>query len=110
VFPAEQQGHIHGYAGEDRFFDGGQPLLGAWYLDEEVGAFCPCMQLLGSCDCAGRVVREKWRDLERDPAVYSVGAVPGRAEQVCCLCQIFDCKLEEQALTRLSFLELAADR
>src|SRR6201999_50912 len=69
-----------------------------------------CMQFLGRCYCADRVMCEKWRNLERDPTVYPIGAVPNRAEQVGCLRQIFDCQLEEQRLARLSLLELVADR
>src|SRR5437879_2007664 len=67
------------------------------------------MQLFSRCNCAGRVICEEWRHLERDPSVYTIGAVPNRAEQVGCLRQIFDCEFEEQRLASLSLVELAAN-
>lgn len=64
-------------------------------------------------------MREQWRNLERYPAVYPVGALVDGEEQIGCTLEVLDRELEEQGLARdpvrglvvnLSFVVAGLDR
>ena len=59
LLAGEQQGDVDRHAREDGFLDGGEALLGARYLDEEIRASRLDMKGLGRGEGAGRVVGQQ---------------------------------------------------
>jgi hypothetical protein len=96
----EQQRDIDRNAGEDRRLDGGKPFRGTGYLDEEVGLAGAPMEIARGRERFVGVMRQKRRDLERDPAVDPVGAGEDGPEQLRGPGQVRERQSEEQVLCR----------
>ena len=109
MLPREQKRDIDRNAGEDRRLDGGQSFLGAWNFDEEVGLAAALAEIARRGDRALRVMREKRRDLERYPAIDTVGAGEDGPQQIGSPGQIRQRQFEEQIFRRLRARSVPSD-
>jgi len=103
----EQQCHVDRYAGEDGRFDSRKTFGGAGDLDEEIGTLCLAVQIGRCLYGGGRIVGQKWRHLQRDPAVHAAGLIVDRAKEVGSARQVCDRELEEQIFPRRAFGRLS---
>src|SRR5450756_128464 len=94
VLAGEQERDVDRHPGEDRLLNRDQPGTSARDLDEEIRAASLRMESPRLRNRAGRVVGEKWRDLERDPAVDALRRVVSRSEQVGRARQILNGQIE----------------
>jgi len=111
VLAGEQQRHVDRHAGKDRLLDGGQSLPGPGDLDEEVTELRPTEQRFGRAERARRVVRQKRRDFQRDPAIHAIRAVVNGPEEVGRPAEIVQRQLEEEVSAEIplwSFVRIAA--
>src|SRR5690242_5708629 len=67
------------------------------------------MQGLGGINRACGVVRQQWRDFQRDPPIDTICTVKDGAEQISGSGEILECKIEEQLLARLAVPALFQD-
>jgi hypothetical protein len=109
LLPRKEQGHVDRHTGKDGLLDRGNAFGRAGNLDEEVGPLGPIAKPPDFSDCAWRVVSERRRNFQRNPAVDAIRPVVDRAEQIGSLPEVLDCKLEEKSLAGLALLDLLVD-
>ena len=105
----EQQGYIHRDASEDRLLDSWKTRAGTGNLDEEIGPRRAIVESLGGGESSSRVMRQKRGNLQRDPAIDTVGSVVDRPETIGGLPLVFESQVNKQHLARLAFIQLPAD-
>ena len=93
----EQQRDVDRDAGENRLLDGRKSFRRAGDLDEEVGLAGAPMEIARGRQGGVGVMRQQRRDLERHPAVDTVGPGEDRLKQVGGAAQIRNREFEEQS-------------
>src|SRR5262249_16348185 len=99
----EQQRHVDGNSGEDRFFDGRQTFLGAWNLDKQVLTSGRGEQLFGFRKGAGRDGSQQRGAFQLYPTLNSVRPVAACAAQAGSTRNVLQRQVEEQFLPGLAF-------